>query len=185
MRLFFAVMLPHEIQQRLAALREKLEWIPTEASWVAAGNIHLTLKFLGEVADASVMPLVEAAKSSIMPLGPVTLQPHQLVLFPPEKPARVLAVGFTGDVTRLAALQSQVEDLCAEYGFGREGQPFVPHATLARFRNGLQRRHAPRIEECCSSISTIAPAAVTRFQLMQSVLDSHGPTYTPVATFPL
>lgn len=183
MRLFFAIMLPPEIQHAIGRLRAELDWLPIRGNWTATPNLHITLKFLGEIQDDAVADLAAAVKTRIPAAGSVTLQTAGLELFPPHAAARVLGVGFSGEVGRLTELAASLEQLAEDYGVTREQRPYVAHATLARFRDGLQTRHHARIETLWSRFGPDRRFAVEEFQLMQSTLGSCGPEYAIAARF--
>lgn len=183
MRLFFAAMLPESIQQSLAKLRTHFNWLPTPASWSAAQNIHITLKFLGEVPDEQVSAI---ASGLVLPAaGPLKLQLSHPVLFPDHGAVRVLGAGFEGDTDRLIQLQDQIEQYCRSMGFTRESRRYIPHATLARFREGLRATHRPRMEQALANLRTIPAFELTELQLMQSELSPKGSRYTALARYPL
>ena len=185
MRLFFAAMLPEVVQARLGKLRAGLDWIPAKPTWTATPNLHITLKFLGDVEDAKVNEVALAAREAIPKTGALTLRPSHLVYFPEAGSARVLGVGFSGETARLIGIQLAIESTCAELGFRREGRAYTPHATLARFRAGLRPTHRPRIEDCCSSVAEMPEFVLDAVQLMQSTLTPRGSEYAVAATFPL
>lgn len=182
MRLFFAIMLPQALQQQLSALQGKLAWLPVRGTWSSQHNVHITLKFLGEVPDAQVTPLADAA--SAIPFAPLQLQPDHLVFFPESGSARVLGLGFSGDVPGLCQLAAQIDDACALHGIPREARAFKDHATLARFRDGLHQKHRPRILETCGRLERLPPFRADQFQLIQSQLGPAGSTYATIARFP-
>ena len=185
MRLFIGILLPADLQRRLAKLKDRLAWLPVRGVWPAAENLHITLKFLGEVPDDAVKPLCDAMGSCPRPEAAVVLRPDRLVLFPPAGPARVLGAGFSGDTGKICQLQQGLEIVCQEAGFPLEGRAFTPHATLARFRDGLQMRHVPRMTRDFESLLPLPEFPCTQFQLMHSELTNRGSQYTPVASFPI
>lgn len=184
MRLFFAAMLPPEVQSDLGRLRRQLDWLPVHGNWSPPESLHITLKFLGEMPDSAVMPLIQSVHRPAAAARPLTLRADHLVFFPPSAPARVLGIGFTGDVEPIILLQRHLELTAAEQGVSPENRAYVPHATLARFRDGLHARHRPRIEQSCGELSRLPEFSITEFQLMQSILDSRGSRYIRVASFP-
>jgi 2'-5' RNA ligase len=182
MRLFFAIMLPEALQQDLSALKGKLSWLPVHGTWPSQHNLHITMKFLGEVPDDAVAALAEAAAQ--IPFAPFELKPDHLVFFPESGPARVLGLGFTGDVPALCQLAADLEEVCAAHDIPRENRPFKDHATLARFRDGLHQKHRPRILESAGGFDRLPAFRVDQFQLVQSQLGPAGSTYAVVARFP-
>ena len=181
-RLFFAIMLPRDIQTAIYRLRQELAWLPVRPSYTAEHNLHITLKFLGEVPDVQVVSLAHEVSDAVRLDGPIQLRCAHLVFFPADGPARVLGVGFSGDTQRLCQLQDDLERLCRRLGLPGENRPYTPHATLARFRDGLHARHRPRIQQSWQSLAVPPPFHISDFQLMQSILSSSGPQYATAAT---
>lgn len=185
MRLFFAAMLPHVLQRKLGKLREKLDWLPVSGKWTAADKLHLTLKFLGDVEDAEI-PAINASVGEHLPkAGPVHLWPTGFVYFPEGGAARVLAVGFAGQVQKLLEVQRAIEAACEVHGFAPEGRGFVPHATLARFNDGLRPQHRPRVEALVTHWDQFGAVDIEQVQLVQSVLSDRGSEYAILARWPL
>ncbi len=185
MRLFFAAMLPRSVQTRLGTLRAGLDWLPARAAWSAPANLHITLKFLGEVPDEKVNELAIGIGKVIPAVGEIVIRPSGLLFFPPRGNARVLAVGFEGQTGKLIEVQAAIESACHELGFPLEGRGYVPHATLARFRDGLRPVHSPRVEQSCTAVARMPEFAMDEVQLMHSTLSSRGAQYAVVARYPL
>jgi 2'-5' RNA ligase len=186
MRLFTAIELPGPVREHLQRVRAELLKAGDFAdavSWVKAENLHVTLKFLGEVPDVGVRELVdELAK---VPVGPMRLAADEMVVFPKRGPVRVIATGFGGDVGRLAQLFADVEDACAAAGFEREGRAYTPHATLGRARPGRGGADLRRIRDATARHLFPGPEfTADGFVLMQSQLNPKGAIYTPAAHFP-
>ncbi len=141
LRAFLAARLPLEIHQALdeniARLKSKL---PEGAvRWVRAENIHLTLKFLGEITPNQVDKLVEAAAQYLRPLSPFELRAIGLGVFPQPAKPRVIWVGVKGDGARLNSLQGGLESRLAREGFEADERGYHPHLTLGRTRRDLRR----------------------------------------------
>jgi len=174
MRLFLAIELPAEIRQTLATISR-----PPVAGlrWTAAEQLHLTLKFLGEVPDGDVPRLIEALTTTPKP-PPIPLVIDGLSLFPPRGRVRIVAANVadaSGSLHRLAAdLEAAFEPL----GFPRERRPFAAHVTLARDRVPVPR------ERLTIDLPRLAFEA-WEYVLMQSHLSNKGSTYTVAARFRL
>ena len=183
MRLFFAIMLPPDVQASIYRLRQQLAWLPIRPSYTAQENLHITLKFLGEVGDAEVAALASQVTDAAHLSGPLRLRPDHVVMFPPEGSARVLGVGFCGDVEAVCRLQAELEKVCQGRGLPAENRAYTPHATVARFRDGLHGRHRTRVEESWRELAALPEFVVYSFQLMQSVLGPEGSRYIVVARY--
>lgn len=196
MRLFTAIELPDPVRQHLAGIAGELEeaWpsfdlaAPAEGgyslSFVRPENLHVTLKFLGEVPEGRLPVLSDAlGRLAARPASPV--HADRVELFPPRGPVRVLAVGLGGDVSAVNSLFEAVEDCCAELGFAREGRGYRAHVTLARARKPLPKSARAGIEGLWGRRLPGPEFDVTEFVLMESHLKPTGPEYVPLARFPL
>ena len=141
MRVFVAVELPAELRERMATVQDRLKNAGAEASWTRPGGIHLTLKFLGEVAEEQVPQIMRALATASSEKGRFRLGAEGVGTFPNASSARVVWIGVTGDVGRLVELQAAVEQALAALGFEPEGRPYTPHLTLGRIRR-IRKRDA-------------------------------------------
>lgn len=139
MRAFIAFELPDELRAALAAisvgLRNSLPDAPL--SWVPASNMHLTLKFLGEISPAQVPAIAAVLQPLSESYAPIPISLSGLGAFPNLRRPRVLWAGLQAPpaLTRLAA---EVEAALQAHGFAREPRAFTPHLTLARVRREAQ-----------------------------------------------
>ena len=150
---------------------------PDDVKWVPPENLHVTLKFLGEVADAEV-PDVIAALRRVRPSSPVQISPG--APDPKRHAGRVhlIAAEVMDTEGHVAFLRDCIERELEPLGFGREKRAFWPHVTIGRSRNGVQM-WLERIK------SPGVVSVIDRFELMSSTLGPKGPLYVPVAGFPL
>jgi 2'-5' RNA ligase len=175
MRLFVAIDLP---QQQKDEVRRLYTQLPG-ARWVPAEQLHLTLRFLGEVEEAGVPSIKKA-------LGRVSFPPFALSLsgvghFPAGRFPRVFWVGFA-PAPELAQLYVSLERNLAEAGFLPEERKFSPHLTLARL-HGTPAAAVDALEAAHRTFSC-DPFTVTEFHLYQSVLKPGGAVHTSLATYP-
>lgn len=180
MRLFTAIELSDSARRHLVDVQDSIRLIARDGvSWTRHENLHLTLKFIGEVPDDRVDALCGALEEIEVPL--LRLRSAEVVLFPPRGPVRIIASGFAGDVEGARLLEEQIESQCERQGIARERRQYVPHVTLARARHPLgasKRQELLRVE-----ISPGPEFETRRFVLMQSHLDSAGARYSVVARF--
>jgi 2'-5' RNA ligase len=187
MRLFVALELPQLERQRLAELRGEYRWEGLERAalnWTREENLHITLKFLGEVSDQQVARVADALAVVHVP-GLIRLRIEGHSFLPPGGPIRVYVAGVEGELDRLAALQAGIELAVAPLGFPRERRAFSPHVTLARPRRERRIAVETRADVAEHQPSPGTEFSVDSFVLMQSDLKPGGPIYTPVARFPL
>jgi 2'-5' RNA ligase len=179
MRLFLALELPDAVKQHLAGLPRTDN---AAVKHTPAENLHVTLKFLGEVEPA-------AAEMLAARLRQVDVQPPAEVwaghpeILPPRGSVRVISAGLDGDVARVVELQSAVEAACAEHGFLREGRRYLPHITLARARQPLPGSNRQRLAEVLRSHLPSPAFRPGGFTLMQSQLGGPAPKYVALERF--
>lgn len=174
MRLFLAIELPAEVKDALADIAHPPL---ADLTWTATEQMHITLKFLGEVPDEQVPALIEAMKRLPGP-GELPLETAGLVMFPPHGPIRIVAAEIADPSGRLAKLAADLESAGHTLGFPREKRKFHAHVTLARARQPVRR------DRVMATIPEL-PFTATEFVLMQSTLSPQGSTYTVAARFPL
>ncbi len=131
------------------ALRKALDAAGWKASWVPPPNLHVTLKFLGDVDAGTVPALSDALAAVARRHAPLRLGVRDLVAFPDRGSPRVLGVDVVEGHEALAALERDLDDALLELGFPREKRPFHGHVTLARVRHqagALAALTLPRID---------------------------------------
>src|SRR5688572_9193777 len=178
MRLFAAIELPDQIRRQLVGISrdwqerwgEEILGLSNDeyphASWVQPGNLHVTLKFFGEVQESEV-PVLCGALSSIAGPGRVRLQADRVECLPPRGPVRVVAVGIGGDAGALRQLHAAVERGCEPAGFPAERREYHPHITLARAKTPLPRYARDNLVKAgCRRLPT-GEFDVTEFVLME------------------
>ncbi|MGI9066304.1 MAG: RNA 2',3'-cyclic phosphodiesterase [Pyrinomonadaceae bacterium] len=180
-RVFCAVELPEAVRQRvidhIALLKEAVP--DAHASWGREGSMHLTLKFLGDIPQASVQNLSEAASRAAAGLAPFTICLERTGVFPPHGSPRVLWIGVSDLEGKLGELQASLEEESEKAGFLRESRAFHPHITLARLR---QPQHARSLASAHKAME-FEPAEITVSELLaiRSELRSEGSKYTTIS----
>lgn len=182
MRAFIAVEISGAARDAVARLQERMKAAGADVSWVKPENLHLTLKFLGEIGEERVQGLVETLSSSLH-LPPFTFALEGAGAFPrPERP-KVLWAGINEGKEALLQLAREVEAVCGRCGFPAEERPFSPHLTIGRVRSprGLDRL----AKELQGTAFQGGKTEAREIILFQSVLSPYGPAYTPLAELPL
>lgn len=173
-RLFVAVDLPPLLKAELDRLQEGLPG----ARWVSPDQLHLTLRFIGEVDAATMARLIAALREVCSPS--FTLSLKGIGHF--GRPARVLWVGLCAS-PELVELHHRISRALAECGLPPEERPFSPHITLARFREPPTSRLATF--EGRYRDYTSPPFAISEFVLYSSRLTPQGAVHTREAAYPL
>lgn len=117
------------------------------ASWARAANLHLTLKFLGEIPHASVGELSNAAARTVAEVNPFSVRLEHAGVFPNQRQPRVLWIGINDRSGGLAQLQSRLEDEAEKAEFPKETRRFHPHLTLARLRKPQHAQTLARLHQ--------------------------------------
>jgi len=182
-RLFLAIELPAEVRQRLAEVQERLQASCRGWRWVRPDGIHLTLRFLGEVAEERDRRLRDTWRGAAAAGGPFVLGLGGVGRFPPRGRPRVLWLGIDElePGQRLEALARRLEAAARADGFSAEGRAFRPHLTLARARRN-ERPVGPEEGACGGGPTRFA---VTELTLFRSELLRSGARYTSLERFPL
>ncbi|MGE5139202.1 MAG: RNA 2',3'-cyclic phosphodiesterase [Rudaea sp.] len=189
LRTFVAIDLGENLAQGLAALERQLRGLPgaNGVRWVAVGNIHLTLKFMGNIPQGRVDELGEAVATAAARTGGLELYANGVGCFPDARRPRVVWVGLTGDVSRLSALASRIENALAAKGIPREDRGFTPHLTLGRVKREATTIERAKLGEAIKNLPPgeygVIRADAVRF--IKSDLRSEGPIYTTLRTISL
>jgi 2'-5' RNA ligase len=183
-RCFLAIDLPDSLRPQLALVQGELKKSNADVRWVAVGNIHLTLKFFGNVPDNEIDPLIQAAREVARQQAPLQLQVTQAGAFPGTKNPRVIWLGLGGDLLLLAQMYHQLEKAFAALGHLPEGRPFNPHLTLGRVKSPANRHRLGLALEKLPPLNW-PPFMVSEIILFKSTLTPKGSIYTPLQVIPL
>ncbi|HEU4836166.1 MAG TPA: RNA 2',3'-cyclic phosphodiesterase [Pyrinomonadaceae bacterium] len=135
-RVFCAVELPAEVRARLDdhVRRLRKEVPDAAASWSRVENIHLTLKFFGNVEVQRIENISAAAERVVKEFSSFQIGVGETGVFPRASRPQVLWIGISDPSGQLTALQKRFEDECATIGFPKEDRAYRPHLTIARLR---------------------------------------------------
>lgn len=191
-RAFLAVELSQELRAELATIQQELKRnIEPEMkqnmriSWAQPASIHLTIKFLGDMDEQVIDPLLVAVEQAIGNQTAVNVPLERIGVFPRPQNPRVLWVGPSenwergAEAQRVAGIHDAVEHACEGLGFLRETKPFSPHLTFARIRAGERHIGAALAKggvlDRPLSLDSLAVESVV---LMKSELRPTGSVYT-------
>lgn len=187
-RAFIAIDLPTGISQRLdevsLELRKKLETVPVR--WVQVGNIHLTLKFLGDVSLGNLDMLKQVLASEVAHHKSFEVSIGNLGAYPNLRHPRVMWVGVEAPPD-LASLQRGVETCMARLGYAQEDRPFTPHLTLGRVSRNASSKETHIMGEVLNGckVGFLGVAPINTVYLYKSDLRPTGSIYTKIHTCPL
>jgi len=172
LRLFIAMPLPHEVEIELSRLLGTLRMKGPDVKWVAANNIHLTIKFLGDTED-KLVPRINAAIDEVA----AKFRPFESTIdsvggFPDLKRPRVIWVGGTSPIEEAARIAKEIDRQMHELRFEKERRPFKSHLTLGRVREGR------RVDELAAYLGSFKlepiPLKLDRLVLFKSTLTPKG-----------
>lgn len=183
-RSFVAVNIPDALRIALAEGQRRLRQVSADVSWTAPHNIHLTLRFLGEIGESGVRRVGDALQRAAAFRAPFVMGVGGFGVLPPRGPARVLFASVLEGAEDLVAVQEAVERALAPLAFPREGRRFTPHLTLGRIRSP---RNAAALREAAAALGAdrLASFMVEAIDLMRSQLDPRGSIYTVLRHIPL
>ncbi|RJX30452.1 MAG: RNA 2',3'-cyclic phosphodiesterase [Desulfarculus sp.] len=185
MRSFVALEMPAEVKEHAAELIRRLKASGADVKWVAPKNLHLTLKFLGEVDPARLPELIAALQGTCAGRPALELAVTGCGAFPKPRAPRVVWLGLEGQTQALEGLAAAVEEVFAALGFAPEQRRFQPHLTLGRLRQGRRGAKAlpsgPLTRALAGLAGQTGPDFVaSRVVLMQSTLTPSGAVYDPL-----
>jgi 2'-5' RNA ligase len=181
-RLFLAVTLPEEIKNTLGLLIERLTTPGSPVKWVKPDNIHLTLKFLGEVEEERVQAIHEVSRLAVKEVRPFKLRVEEVGAFPSLKRPRVIWVGIKRSM-QLATLHGRIEGGFQSIGFPSEKRPWAPHLTIGRVKGNWGTKDL--VEKLAGAAIEPRTFFADSLHLIQSVLKPEGPIYTTLREIPM
>lgn len=188
LRAFIAIELPPSLQNAIERQTARLRQAVGDESvrWVPAFNLHLTLKFLGNIPPAHVEFLKQSLIQTAAAHPPFDLQIGGIGAFPNAKAPRVLWAGIHAPA-ELTSLQKSVEAGATRLGYEREARPFSPHLTLGRVRQNASAENLQKIRAALEKlqIGHIGSARVETVHLYKSELNPGGSVYTKLFSAPL
>ena len=188
LRTFVAVETPPEMQSALALGTASLQKaLPRPlVRWVAPQNVHLTLKFLGDVSPANLEKLVEALTSEVATRVSFSMTLGGLGAFPTPRRARIIWVGLDAPPA-LTALLHGIEAVAARLGYAAEDRPFSPHLTIGRVGLHVSGTDLLRIREAleATTVGTLGTVNVAAIHIFKSDLRPGGSVYTPLYVLPM
>jgi RNA 2',3'-cyclic 3'-phosphodiesterase len=188
LRAFIAIELPGDLQK---AISQVIQLLQNKAGkpgvrWVAAENIHLTLKFLGDVSPAAVAAIQDSLGAEVSLHPTFSIKIGGLGTFPNQKRPRVIWLGVEAP-PELDTLQRGVESATTKLGYLPEDRPFSPHLTLGRVRETASASELAALTSTLKEIKidTLGVISVEKIHLFKSELQPGGSVYTRLYSAPL
>jgi RNA 2',3'-cyclic 3'-phosphodiesterase len=182
LRSFVAVLLPDRVRAGLAAVSAELRGQTRGLAWVPPDNLHLTLRFLGEIGPVALERVREAVTAAAAAVPPFTVSLGGLGGFPVGRAPRVLWASVVAGGERIEALVGELEAALVARGIPGEGRAFHPHVTLARARDPRGARELVRVLGAGPAFGEVRVEAL---HLMRSELGPRGSRYSALTAAPL
>ncbi len=190
-RAFIAVELPEEVRQKLDEIEQQVQARAGEDArravrWVPASNMHLTLKFLGEVSTGNLQALARMLQTEADRHSRFEMSISGLGAFPNVRRPRVIWVG-TQAPDELSALQRAIEVETRKLGYPAEERPFSPHLTLGRISQNARPDEVTQVARALGEmrVGEISRVRIDRVHLFRSDLQRSGAVYTSLYAFEL
>ncbi|RKY12977.1 MAG: RNA 2',3'-cyclic phosphodiesterase [Planctomycetota bacterium] len=182
MRLFAAIDTESQVQDRIKYvqqhLKRELHLSGKEIKWVRPEQTHLTLKFLGEVPNSTIMPLCDVMTRTAAEYESFELRIQGLGVF--GRPARVVWAGCEIP-TELLNIQARLENEFEQIGWDKENRPFAGHLTIGRVKSAAAGHRLARAIQAYSD-EYFGSVSVDQLCLYESQLSRTGPEYSAVCT---
>jgi 2'-5' RNA ligase len=183
LRCFIALELPKELKSDISSLTENLRDSGADVRWVPSENLHLTLKFLGNVPEEGLPGIRERVEEAAARSRSFKALLSGVGVFPGARRPRVVWIGLE-DADELPALQGRIDENLRALGFQPEGRPFSPHLTIGRVRS---QKGTVRLMKGLEALKDTVFGEFTAgsVSVMKSRLGPSGAKYTRLYGIPL
>lgn len=171
------------MHKELKSIQDRLKEADAPVKWVTPDNIHLTLKFLGNIESRDVERIDCMVSKIVAKETHLILRGEGVGAFPHIKSPRVIWVGISGEVDRLKDIHMRMEEELETIGFRPEERAFSPHLTIGRVKTKVHKTLLERLAALKDYRSQ--PFEAGEITLFKSDLRPHGPIYSPLKTMPL
>jgi 2'-5' RNA ligase len=177
-RTFVAVELSEDVRSQAGRLIDRLAQAGANVKWVARENMHLTVKFLGDVPEEQIASVCRAVEDSVRALDPFEAELRGAGAFPNAARARTIWLGVGTGTDQLVQLHAAMDKALRTLGFPREGRKYKPHLTLGRVR-GRHRPPAGLADPLRENSDFVAgTSSIGEAVVFSSDLTPQGPVYT-------
>ena len=179
-RIFISVFAPKEIVNIKEMLKTTIDTRGIKIRWVRDGNMHLTLKFIGNTTEESIDSINNAIHDVVKDTPFINLSISGTGCFSKRDRANTLWVGIKGDLDKLEQLILNINNKLEPLGFPIERRKFLPHITIARINPNQKKK--PDISNFLNTTFMELPMKIVKINLMQSQSFPKGSFYTILNT---
>lgn len=176
-RSFLAFELPEAILDRIGEVQKALKSSGADVRWVNPVNIHLTLKFFGNIEASQVESISKSISETAQTTPPISIAVRGIGAFPSLKSPRVIWMGLHDEKKVLVSFQKQLDGDLQKIGFQPEDRPFHPHLTLGRMRSNRGKEALVGVMEKFRE-EEFGTFRAERVVLFKSDLTPQGPVYS-------
>ena len=180
-RTFISIDVNDEVLNSLKPVQEDLSDTGADLKLIKPQNIHMTLRFLGDVSE-SRLGVVEEAIEGITHFEPFEINLEGLGVFPEPSYIRVVWAGVSKGSDNLCDIKESLESDLSDHGFSKDDKDFTPHFTIARVKSGKAKDKLNAIVEEKSD-EFFGSVDVDNVELRKSELTSEGPVYSTISKF--
>ena len=183
MRTFIAIELDKDIKEKIALIQQQLKQTNANVKWVKPENIHLTLKFLGEVNEEQLNKTKNILQDSIKEKRSFDMVISELGAFPKLESPRVIWIGIKNGVENVLDITSILEGELSRIDFPKEKRPFSGHITIGRVRSNKNRSELiEAVNKFNKEEQKEFSQTVKSIVLFKSTLTPKGPIYEALFT---
>lgn len=181
LRTFVAFDVPPDVRDRTAKIVTTLSQETESIRWVNIDNLHVTLKFIGDVEDREIYSICKAVQMAVNGVNHFSLPCRGIGAFPSVDRPRTIWAGIDDTECRLTSLFARLESELSELGIPPEPRKFIPHLTLGRIKHA--RKHLGNLSAVLDSMAAtdIGWLPVEELTVYTSELRKDGPVYTVVS----
>lgn len=178
-RTFIAGRLSEKVQDKIYGFQRKLRHEFKDIRWIKKENLHLTLKFLGNIPANSINPVSEILDKTLDDFPIININLMDLGVFPDERRPRVLWIGLDGDIQRLGHIANLINRDVSVLGFPENRNHFSPHITIGRFK---KKNYGRNIIDLVTNLGREINGSVLMDEIVlyESRLSSSGAAYYPL-----
>lgn len=188
-RLVLAVQIPSHVVENVVGIQKHLAVLfygnGNNISWLRSGNMHITLKFYGDITTSQIQSLVTDLKSKVTVISPFKIEALGLGCFPDIHRPRVIWMGVGGEVDMLCRLNNIAESNAEKLELNTDNRIYRPHFTIGRFRTKYNHNNI-EAEELHTAIKNFGYCRLEEWQvdcivLVKSKLSKLGAKHTPIS----
>jgi RNA 2',3'-cyclic 3'-phosphodiesterase len=182
-RSFIAIELPQGIMASLKTVQDEMKSKAFKVKWVRPENIHLTLKFLGNIDAADTAKISGAMRNAVRNQKPFVLVARGAGVFPGIRRPKVVWVGLSGRTRSLVDLQGALDANLADIGYPKEPRPFKGHLTIGRIKRAPDSKTVAEMLQARAGFVS-DEFKVNQICLFKSTLHPTGAVYSKLQEIP-